>query len=129
MGGIWGNNRLRKFYIQIGKTAWISWWIQQEQRDMAEGRDVVKKMRPKKENRVRSGDGLEVILDHQKLASPGVPGWLSRLSVQLLISARVVISGSWDPAPHQCGICLGFSLSLCLCLSPCLHSCSPSQDK
>ena len=29
----------------------------------------------------------------------GAPGWLSRLSVLLLISAQVMISGSWDQAP------------------------------
>jgi len=29
----------------------------------------------------------------------GVPGWLSRSNVQHLISARGMISGSWDPAP------------------------------
>ena len=47
----------------------------------------------------------------------GVPGYLSRLSIWLLISARVMISGSWDRAPHQvwaeCGACLRFFLSLC----------------
>ena len=29
------------------------------------------------------------------------PGWLRQLSVQLLISAQVMIPGSWDRAPHQ----------------------------
>lgn len=37
---------------------------------------------------------------------PGVHGWLSRLSIQLLISTQVVILGSWDPT-----LCLGFRLS------------------
>ena len=31
----------------------------------------------------------------------GVPGWLSCLSVPLLISAGVVVSVSWDQGPHQ----------------------------
>ena len=31
----------------------------------------------------------------------GAPGWLSWLSVWLLISAQVMISGSWDRAPHR----------------------------
>ena len=30
---------------------------------------------------------------------PGAPGWLSQLSIQLLISAQVMISHSWDPVP------------------------------
>ena len=33
-------------------------------------------------------------------AIPGVPSWLSWLSVWLLISAQVIISGLWDWAPH-----------------------------
>lgn len=28
----------------------------------------------------------------------GGPRWLSRLSILLLVSAKVVISGSWDPS-------------------------------
>ena len=32
---------------------------------------------------------------------PGTPGWLSQLSVRLLISAQVMIPGSWDQAPRQ----------------------------
>ena len=56
---------------------------------------------------------------------PGVSGWLSQLSVQLLVSAQVTISWflmSSSPmsgsalAAH--GDCLGFSLSLALCPSP-----------
>ena len=48
----------------------------------------------------------------------GAPGWLSQLSIQLLISAQV-LRGSWVRAPHwalhwQCGACLGFSLSFSL---------------
>ena len=31
----------------------------------------------------------------------GAPGWLRRLSIQLLVSAQVMISGAWDGAPHQ----------------------------
>ena len=36
----------------------------------------------------------------------GAPGGLSRLSVRLLISAQVVIPGSWDraPCPALCGV-------------------------
>ena len=30
-----------------------------------------------------------------------MPGWLGQLSICLLISAQVMISGSWDGAPHQ----------------------------
>ena len=32
--------------------------------------------------------------------SNGAPRWLSLLSVRLLVSAQVMISGSWDQAPH-----------------------------
>ena len=49
------------------------------------------------------GTGLileSIELLYQK-ASLGAPGWLSQLSGQLLISAQVKISGSWDQAP--CG--------------------------
>ena len=30
----------------------------------------------------------------------GAPGWLSQSSCHLLIMAQVMISGSWDQAPH-----------------------------
>ena len=52
------------------------------------------------------------------LRSLGAPGWLSQLSVQVSISAQVMIPGSWDPAPEpliglypEHGACLRFSLS------------------
>jgi len=38
----------------------------------------------------------------------GVPGWLSRLSVWLLTSAQVVVSGSWDQAPCR-ALCSAWS--------------------
>ena len=31
----------------------------------------------------------------------GAPGWLNQLSIQLLISAQVMISGSWDQAQRR----------------------------
>ena len=36
-----------------------------------------------------------------KMASLGVPGWLSQSSNQLSILAQVMISGSWNCTPHQ----------------------------
>ena len=55
----------------------------------------------------------------------GPPGWRSQLSARLLVSAQVVISGSWDWALHQAlrsvGNLLQFvflHLSPSLCLSP-----------
>ena len=36
-----------------------------------------------------------------KIEQTGAPGWLSRLSVQLLISAQVMIPRSWDQASQQ----------------------------
>ena len=57
----------------------------------------------------------------------GAPGWLCWLGIRLLISAGVIISGSWDGAPHQApcsvSICLGI---LCLSLSALLQ---PQMDK
>ena len=35
-----------------------------------------------------------------KMFGKGAPGWLSQLSIGLLISAQVLISGSWVQAPH-----------------------------
>ena len=32
---------------------------------------------------------------------PEAPGWLSGLSIQLLLSAQVTVSGSWDRVPHR----------------------------
>ena len=41
------------------------------------------------------------------MLSPGAPGWLSQLSVQLLVSAQVLISGLWDLGLcAQHGVCL-----------------------
>ena len=63
-----------------------------------------------------------IILYFTKLNHFGAPGWLSRLSARLLISAQVMIPWSWDQAPpralrRQPEACLGFSLSLSLPLS------------
>lgn len=69
---------------------------------------------------------LPAFLEHYSLSGrlSGSAGWAS---VRLLISAWVVISGSWDGvlprAPPQLGICLRFSLSLLLPL-PCSHALS-----
>ena len=52
---------------------------------------------------------------NQKGTPIGAPGWLSRLSIRLSISAQVLIPGSC-PAVGLCterGACLRFSLSLC----------------
>ena len=45
--------------------------------------------------------------------SPGAPGWPSRLSIWLFISAQVMISGSWDQALcwAQWDVCSRFSPS------------------
>ena len=53
--------------------------------------------------------------------SAGAPGWLSQLSVWLLISTQVMIPGLWARALSQtpCAWCLRFCLPLSL--SPC-HS-------
>ena len=56
-----------------------------------------------------------------------VPGWLSQLSVWLLVSAQVIISGLWDWAPHQAlwwGRSLLEILSLSLCSSMQVHALS-----
>ena len=60
-----------------------------------------------------------------ELKKQGHLGGSSQLDIQLLISARVMISqfGSWVPAPcqasrWQCRTCLGFSVSLPL---PCVY--------
>ena len=67
---------------------------------------------------------------------PGMPGWLSRLSIQLLVSAQVMLSqfvrlspksGSVLTAQSLLGI-LSFSLCLSLCSSP-IYMCSLSQNK
>ena len=72
---------------------------------------------------------------HIKEKEAGVPRRFSRLSVQFLISAQVMISWVWDTAkgqgPHREGRAgWGFSLSLSLCPSP-VHMCalSHSQNK
>ena len=59
----------------------------------------------------------------------GTVGWLSRLSVQLFMSAQVMILGSHGIEPGlwlhaQWTAYLRFPFSLCLCPSPC--SLSPS---
>ena len=49
---------------------------------------------------------------YSQVPYPGAPGWLSRLSVLLLISVQVVISQFVSRALHWVWACLGFSLSL-----------------
>ena len=66
---------------------------------------------------------LEDCLELQIEVLFGAPGWLSWISIRLLISAQVIISGSWDlalcQAPHSARSLLDIlSLSLPLCLSP-----------
>ena len=39
-----------------------------------------------------------------KSSRTGAPGWLSQLNVRLLISAQVMISGSWDGVPSSLGM-------------------------
>ena len=48
------------------------------------------------------------------------PGWLGLLSVRLLVSAQVMISGlpGLEPLKRLCGTCLGFSLSPSLSVPP-----------
>ena len=70
----------------------------------------------------------------------GVPGWLSQLSIQLLISAQVMISKFMESSPKSgpmpdskawsllCEACLGFSLSFSLCPSR-THTGALSQNK
>ena len=61
----------------------------------------------------------------------GAPGWLSWLSIQLLISVQVMISPSWDGAPG-CALCWAWSLLkiLFLCPSPaCTYALSHSLSK
>ena len=58
---------------------------------------------------------------------PGAPGWLSWLSVWLLILAQDMIPGSWDRALRQAprweySLLKTLSLSLSLCPLPCLGS-------
>lgn len=53
----------------------------------------------------------------------GVPGWLSRLSIQLLVSPQVVISGSWDGAQHRTP-CL--ALTVCVLVCVCVRACALS---
>ena len=56
-----------------------------------------------------------------KKTSGGAPGWLSQLSVQPLISARVmarVMTGSWDQVSHWESLLSGESASHSLFISP-----------
>ena len=69
-----------------------------------------------------------------KMHIPGAPGWLSCLSVQLLISVQVMIPGLWDQALCWALRCMWsllgiLSLSLSLCSSPNLSSLSLSRRK
>ena len=66
----------------------------------------------------------------------GAPGWLSCLSGQLLISAQVMISGSWDQAPYggphwmwSVLKILRLSLSLFHSPRPHIHSLSLKQQQ
>ena len=43
----------------------------------------------------------KILLLKYKKVTGSVAGWLSRLNVLLLISAQVMIPGSWGHAPHQ----------------------------
>ena len=61
----------------------------------------------------------------------GALGWLSGLNIWLLISAQVMIAGSWDWAPSQ-PPCWAWKLHKILCLPfplPLSHSCSCSLSK
>ena len=59
----------------------------------------------------------------------GVPEWLRRLSIRLLVCAQVRISGSldWNPHPFLGPVLSGDSAGDSLSLYPSPHSCSLSQ--
>ena len=56
------------------------------------------------------------------IRGPGAHGWLSQLSIRLLLLSQIMISRSWDQSLHWLcavhGVCLGFSLSPFLLPSP-----------
>ena len=52
----------------------------------------------------------------------GAPGWHSQLSLQLLVSAQVVISGSWDQAPSPGSALHHESLNIWNIFLFCLHT-------
>jgi len=54
---------------------------------------------------------------HAKKMNLGAPGWLSWLGIRFLISAQVMISGSWDRVPHRAPCSVG-SLLLPLPATP-----------
>ena len=70
-------------------------------------------------------------LEQDKSNNHRAPGWISRLSNQLLISVQVMISGFVGSSPTSGSlltVCLGFSLSLSLSAPPVLKF-SVSQNK
>ena len=58
-------------------------------------------------------------LGFYKLKMTRATEWLSQLNAQLLISAQVLISGSWIQAPGKAPYSAGSRFSFCG--SPCLH--------
>ena len=71
--------------------------------------------------------------DYNPSSATGAPGWLRQLSVQLLISAQVMISRFVSLRPALGSVltvwsCMGFPVSLPLCPSP-AHAPSLSQSQ
>ena len=55
-------------------------------------------------------------LNALRIGTRGASGWLSRVSVRLLVSAQVMIPGLWDRAPHR-ALCWAWNLPEILSLS------------
>ena len=70
--------------------------------------------------------------EHQDKNLKGVPGWLSWLSIQLLILAQVTISQCMGLSPSSCSVLTAWSLLGIISLSPSaplMHDCTLSQNK
>ena len=66
--------------------------------------------------------------ESKKSIYEGAPGWHSQLSIWLLVSAQVMIAGSWYRGLHaQCGVCVIVSLPLPLPFPPLTHTLSLTQ--
>ena len=64
-----------------------------------------------------------------KLRTLRVPGWLSELSVQLLISAQVMVSRSWDRDAYPAWVLVGSRLVVFYVLSAPSPACSLSLSE
>ena len=103
--GCWVQEARQKFHnvkLHLCELPRVGKSLETEGRQVISRSEVVRERGNNHSMGMRSGwGGGGFFWCHKNALELGAPGWFSWLSVQVLMWAQVVISGSWDRAPHR----------------------------